>query len=259
VVGSNISNILLVLGGAALVRELRAETRMVMRDGLFLVAISTGLAALTLTGSINAVQGGLFVCLLGLYIVYGYWAERLGRSPVAERRIEEVEEFRGVPPQFLFALPLIIAGIGGVVFGAELLVAGAVSLAQAWGVSEAVIGLSVVAIGTSLPELAVSGVAAYRGRGDVAVGNIIGSNIANTLGILGIAAMVSPLTVARQIAAYDIWVMVLATFILIPVLLHGRSINRSEAAVFLLLYGLYITSLFMGGSAYVIDLLGVSA
>lgn len=246
VVGSNISNILLVLGATALIHELRPETRLVMRDGLFLLAVTVALAAVGLTGAITAGQGALFVVLLGAYIGYSYWAEELRRPPAAHRREDEVDEYRSVPPQFIYAVPMLLAGFVCVVLGAELLVGGAIALARDWGVSEAVIGLSMIAVGTSLPELAVSAVAAFRGRGDVAVGNIVGSNISNILGILGITALVTPLPVAHQISAYDVWVMVLVTLALIPTLLNGRRLSRTEGTVFLAVFAVYIASLYAG-------------
>lgn len=253
VVGSNIANILLVLGVTALIHELRPETRLIMRDGLFLLAVSVALAALSLTGVLMAAQGFLFLVLLAAYVGYSYWAEEASRSPAVGRWLDEVEDYRTIPPRFIYAVPLVLAGIAGVILGAELLVAGAVGLARQWGVAEAVIGLSLIAVGTSLPELAVCGVAAFRGRGDVAVGNIIGSNISNTLGIVGVTALVAPLPVAHQIAAYDVWIMVLATLILIPLLLNGRRLSRSEAAVFVSLFVLYIASLYLGAPEFVME------
>lgn len=254
VVGSNIANILLVLGVTALIQPLRPERQLVVRDGLFMFAVTIAMAALCLTGMVGSLQGALFIALLGVYIGICYWVESTNRSPVAVRHETEADEYGGLPPRLLVAFPLFLAGLAGVVLGADLLVSGATSIARALGVAEAVIGLSLVAIGTSLPELAVSAIAAYRGRGDIAVGNIIGSNIANILLIIGGTALVEPLTVTRQIAAYDAWIMVLAALVLLPVMVTGRVISRSEGAVFVIFFALYIASLYLGLPAYVIAL-----
>ncbi|MEO0960914.1 MAG: hypothetical protein AAFY01_00695 [Pseudomonadota bacterium] len=140
-------------------------------------------------------------------------------------------------------------------FGADFLVEGASDIARAAGVSEAVIGLSLVAVGTSLPELAVSALAAFRGHAGVAVGNVIGSNISNLLLILGTTAVLGGAPVAEQIARYDVWIMVAATAVMVPVMVSGMRISRGEGMAFLAAYVLYIVSLFTGVPAMIMGVL----
>jgi len=144
------------------------------------------------------------------------------------------------------AIALIFAGIVGLVIGAELLIFGATETARGLGVSEAVIGLSLVAVGTSLPELASCAIAAWRGHSDVALGNVIGSNIFNVFAILGITSVVIPLPVDPQFIAIDIWVMLGASILLLPLMLTGARISRIEGGLFLGAYAGYIGWLYAG-------------
>ena len=254
VVGSNIANILLILGATALIQPISCQPRMVLRDGLFLVAISFALAMLSLTGAVSTGQGLAMIALLGLYLAYCYWAETVRNAPSAELHAAEVDEYRGLPPTFVVAIPAILLGLAGVIAGADMLIDGATAIARAAGVSEAAIGLSLVAVGTSLPELAVSLLAAYRGHAGVAVGNIIGSNIANILLILGATAALGGVPIADQIARYDVWVMAAAAVLMVPVMISGLRISRWEGVAFLAAYALYVLSLFTGFSGTVAGL-----
>ncbi len=255
IVGSNLSNILLVLGLTALIQPIACEPRTVVRDGLFLLAVSFGFAMVALTGYVTVAQGAAMLGLLALYLVYSYWAETVRRVPSYARRSAEVEEYSGIPPSFLVALPAILVGLAGVIYGADLLVTGAANIARAAGISDAVIGLSLVAVGTSLPELAISALAAFRGHAGVAVGNIIGSNISNILLIVGTTAAIGGVPVAEQIGRYDVWIMVAATAAMIPVMLRGGRISRGEGMAFLVAYGLYLASIFLGLPEFVVRVL----
>ncbi len=244
VVGSNLSNILLVLGVAALIKPIKVVPQLIRRDGMMMVASAALLTALAQTGSIGFVTG---IAMVGIYVVYlgfCYWAEQVKGDPSQELTLAEVDEHSGVPQKLIFSVGMFLIGLAGVIGGADLLVQGAVTLARDFGLSEAVIALSVVAIGTSLPELAVSVIAAFRGRSDVAVGNIIGSNISNVLLILGTTSMVASIDFAAQIARFDSWFMLLVTVALIPVLVTGKTISRVEAAIFLTIYVIYIYAIF---------------
>ncbi|MBV1885559.1 MAG: calcium/sodium antiporter [Parvibaculaceae bacterium] len=258
VVGSNISNIFLVLGVTALIQTLHPARSVILRDGIFMLAVTIAFALVCLTGAITATQGTLFLLLLASYVVFSYWADRRRayKRNTVDESAQSVEELKGMSQSYLVTLPLLAAGIAGVVFGADLLVEGAVAIAIQFGVSDAVIGLSLVAVGTSLPELAVSIMAAWRGRGDVAIGNILGSNIVNILGILGITSLIVDVEVPAQIVSYDVWVMLLASLVLLPVLLTGKRMVRSEGLVFVGFYGLYITSLFTGLPSFFMSLAG---
>lgn len=145
-----------------------------------------------------------------------------------------------MPASLILSLALFLAGLVLIVLGAQGLVTGAVGLAAALGVSDAVIGLTVVAIGTSMPELVTSVIAARKGQGAVAFGNVVGSNIFNILGILGVTALVRPLQVPAQIAQVDIWVMLAATALMVMMARSGWRLNRGEGAALLALYAGYM-------------------
>lgn len=235
IVGSNICNILLILGVAALIRPVDAEPRGLRRDGPALAAATLiGLAAI-LWGDLGRVVGAGFVAALLGYLLWLYASER--------RRADAANE---PPPErkgLWSGLPLTLAGLALVVIGADWLVTAAIALAQVWQVSDSLIGLTIVAVGTSLPELTASVAAAARGRGDVALGNIVGSNIFNILGILGVTALVEPLAAPAEIIAFDVWVMVAATAALIWVAATGARVTRGEGALLLGGYGVYLGAL----------------
>jgi cation:H+ antiporter len=164
-------------------------------------------------------------------------------DPAADLHGEFADETAGIPQRRLVIVGYLLIGMTGLVYGAALLVDAAVSIAQAAGVPQSVIGLTVVAFGTSLPELAATAVAAWRRHTDIAVANILGSNIFNILGVLGVGAIFRPLEFAADIAAIDQWIMLAAALILMPVLVTGWRIRRAEGAVLLILYAGYIASM----------------
>ena len=235
IVGSNICNILLILGVAALIRPVDAEPRGLRRDGPALAAATLiGLAAI-LWGDLGRVVGAGFVAALLGYLLWLYASERRRAGAANEPPPERKGLWSG--------LPLTLAGLALVVIGADWLVTAAIALAQVWQVSDSLIGLTIVAVGTSLPELTASVAAAARGRGDVALGNIVGSNIFNILGILGVTALVEPLAAPAEIIAFDVWVMVAATAALIWVAATGARVTRGEGALLLGGYGVYLGAL----------------
>ena len=193
------------MGAMAVVSPFFVNHGTLGRDGGFMLAVSALLFVLGLVGMIDRRVGiALFVILIG-FTYYLYTSAREAEDTAeAEAGIDE----NRVPGGVAIALIVLLVGIAGVIWGAELMVDGAVALARQWGISEAVIALSLVAIGTSLPELAVSLVAATRGHAGLAVGNIIGSNISNILLILGVTAMVAPLPISEMMAMRDIPIMI---------------------------------------------------
>lgn len=240
VVGSNICNILLILGLAALIRPVTATPSAFSRDGTAL-ALSAGLClAAVLYGEIGRVVGGVFVAGLIGYIGVTYWAESRRRSPASDMLDAEAASLTPIKGGWIGAALGVVAGLALTIVGAKLLVGGAIDLARAFGVSETIIGLSVVAIGTSLPELATSLVAATRGQSDVAFGNIVGSNIYNVLAILGLTALTEPLSVPLEIVRVDIWVMLAATAALIAAVFTGWRVSRLEGGVMLAGYAAYL-------------------
>jgi cation:H+ antiporter len=193
-----------------------------------------------LLGVIGLVTGVILVaCLVG-YIWYAYKSESAADDDECHRHEAEAED-RPVPPDTgpVILGGMIIAGLAAAIFGAGWLVDGATVLATAAGVSESVIGLTVVAIGTSLPELIACVVAVLRKHADVALGNVVGSNIYNVLGILGATAIIQPIEVPAEIAAFDIWVMLGVTALLIVQLRSGWKLTRTEGALLMLLYAVY--------------------
>ncbi|MQX36050.1 calcium/sodium antiporter [Roseospira navarrensis] len=246
VVGSNIANILLILGAAALLKPIACDPKSVTRDGLIMVAATALFVVLALAGLIPRWQGGIMLALLVAYVLFSYWRESSGKDP-AEGHLAEVEEFEGLKNRpWSVIVGAILLGLVGVVAGAHLLVTGAVDIARVLGVSEEVIGLTMVALGTSLPELAVAVAAAYKGHSDVALGNVVGSNIFNILAILGATAVVVPIEIPPQILRFDLWAMSAFTLVLIPIMLTGRRIGRAEAGLFLVAYAGYTAIQYVG-------------
>jgi cation:H+ antiporter len=246
VVGSNIANILLILGISALVLPLTVNPASFQRDSIALGGSALLCTGAVLMGVIGALTGAvLLACLVG-YIWYAYKSESVAEDDECHRHEAEAED-RPVPPNTgpVILGGMIIAGLAAAIFGAGLLVDGATVLAKAAGVSETVIGLTVVAIGTSLPELIACLVAVYRKHADVALGNVVGSNIYNILGILGVTGIITPIEVPGEIAGIDIWVMLGVTALLIVQLRSGWRLSRIEGAVLLALYCGYTAILAM--------------
>jgi cation:H+ antiporter len=242
VVGSNIANILLILGMSAIILPVATTKEAFRRDGGVLLGSSALLLALVLWGTVDRWMGLGLVTLLFAYTGYTLVTERLGGSPASARVHEdEAAEMMGADSIPLWrSLVYALGGILGVLIGAHLLVQGAVTAAEGLGVSQAVIGLTLVSVGTSLPEMATSVMAALRRHSDVAFGNLVGSNIFNTLGILGVTAAVTPLQAPAEIVRFDIWVMVGTTILLVVFATTGWRVSRREGAVLLAAYAGYL-------------------
>lgn len=246
VVGSNIANILLILGVAALITPIATSPRAFRRDAVALLGSAILLAVAVLPGRIGPAVGVVFLSLLLAYIGVAYLGERRGG---AARPDDAADPASGTVRALPVALFLVAAGIAMTIAGAYLLVDGALDLAQTAGISETVVGLTIVAVGTSLPELATSVVAAFRRQGDIAFGNVLGSNIYNIFGILGVTALVHPLAIPSRIVQVDIWIMLAATILLIVFAVTGRRLSRGEGAAFLVIYAAYVAYLAIRGAA----------
>lgn len=245
IVGSNISNILLILGVSGLIQPIICPRAMVIRDGSWMMAATILVVILGVTGVILFWHGVIMLLSIASYIGYSYWNEKYRSSPSATLHEHEAEAFQNASMAPWLSVTILIIGLGALVYGADILVEGAVSLARGFGISEAVIGLSLVAVGTSLPELATSIVAAFRKHADVAIGNIIGSNIYNLLGILGTTALVKNISVNPQIVKFDLWVMLGVSILLGLFMFTEKKISRNEAGVLLALYIGYIGILYI--------------
>ncbi|MAQ71732.1 MAG: sodium:calcium antiporter [Alphaproteobacteria bacterium] len=255
VVGSNIANIFLILGSTALLVPLACDKTAFKKDGVFMVLATLAFLAVAFTGFISRPVGILFLAVLGGYIGYSVWLEKKGKVKTSdigvpalepeENGIAEVTVSEGFKNSFFYSTLQFVIGLFFVFLGARFLVDGSTTLAQSMGVSDTVIGLTIVAIGTSLPELVASLMAAFKKQGDMAYGNIIGSNIYNILSILGVTAVIHPIAIPPEILQLDIWVLLAATLGLMVVSATSWKIVRREGAFFL---GAYIV--YMGYLAY---------
>ena len=250
VVGSNIFNVCVVLGVAALLMPMRVHGSAVKLEWPFMFLASFQLLLLARDGVVDRLEGGFFVVGLALFTAY---AVRLGRTEVVGEEASDLErevssfEARGPDRTVGGALLLITGGIVLLVVGGEVLVRGAVSLARAAGLTERIIGLTIVAVGTSAPELATSIVAARRGQSEIALGNVIGSNIFNVLAIVGVTAVVRPLPVSDAMLSSDIWWMLATSLALFPMMRSRFIVGRLEGGTLLAAYVLYVTLLIRGG------------
>ena len=240
VVGSNIANILLILGVTAAIMPVAVFRQDLHRDALALaIATAIGLGVI-LVGRLERPFGIVMIAVLIGYIFLTYHAEKRSHDAEAEMHERETELHSPKPAGLLKPLAVTILSLLGVVLGARLLVDASIVIAREFGISESVIGLTVVALGTSLPELAVSVIAAVRGQGAVAVGNVVGSNLYNLLFILGATAVVRPIPVPADIARLDAWIMAGVTALLLLFMLRGQTISRGIGVTMLAGYVVYI-------------------
>jgi cation:H+ antiporter len=246
VVGSNSFNILLILGLSALVAPLVVVQRLVRLDVPLMILVSGGLAVLALDGRIGRVEGAAMFALLLAWTAYTVRAARRSRPEV----VAEYAQARPAPGaaargSLLRVVGGLALGLACLVFGAEYLVEAAASLGRALGLAERVVGVTIVSAGTSLPELATSVVAALRGQRDIAVGNVVGSNLFNVLSVLGLSAAVAPegLAVSSAALRFDVPVMLAASLACLPILFTGHRISRAEGLLLLAGYGAYVTVL----------------
>lgn len=240
VVGSNICNVFLILGASALIKPVATSRDAFFRDGSILVAASLLLVGVGLYGFLERVVGLVFLALLAAYVIYCYRTERLDGDPQAAVHAGEAALRPAAAGSLVRAVAASLVGLLALIVGAYLLVEGSIAVSRTLGIPETIIGLTVVAIGTSLPELATSMMAALRGQSDVAIGNVLGSNIYNMLGILGVTAVIKPIPIAPEIVAVDLWVMLAAVICLVAVAVSGWRVSRWEGGAFLVAYALYL-------------------
>jgi cation:H+ antiporter len=253
VVGSNIFNVLLVLGLSAVVAPLIVSQQLVRLDVPLMIVVSLALLLMSLDGRIDHADGAV---LLGASLGYTYMLIRISRREADTVRAQYDDAYGDVALQETGRWPmhvvLIVLGLGLLVVGADWLVEGAVAIASALGVSELIIGLTVIAAGTSLPEVATSVVAGLRGERDIAVGNVVGSNLFNILVVVGTTSLVSPggLAVASAAINFDMPVMIAASILCLPIFFVNYRIGRWEGALFLSYYVLYTLYLFLAASQH---------
>jgi len=237
VVGSNILNIALILGLSALISPLKVDSHLVKADVPLLAGATFMLVVLLEDFHISRMEGAfLLLCIVG-YVV--------GNIMTVKRTSPDKDKIEGMevpddPGKTLWRdIGLLIVGIITLGFGANFLVTGAVDLARIWGLSEALIGLTIVSIGTGTPELATALMAAYRKNSDLAIGNAVGSNLFNIMFVLGLAGLVAPLD-ATGINSSDLYVMLAVTLLLLPTVWTGRVLDRKEGFLFLAIYVAYL-------------------
>lgn len=251
IVGSNIANILLILGAAALLRPIAVESRALKRDGGVVLAASLLFAAAAASVGLARGIGVVFVAALAAYLFFAYRQERdlADGHTAAFGRAEAVGLVRpalrpsGRRPRALAmagAIALAIVGLAILVLGGRVLVGAAVDLARVGGISEEVIGLTIVAVGTSAPELVTSLVAAVRRQSDVAIGNVLGSNVYNLMGIGGLTALIRPTPVPEQIVRTDVPFMLGITVLMVWFGWTSKRLSRAEGTVFLAFYAGYV-------------------
>jgi cation:H+ antiporter len=255
VVGSNIFNVLFILGISALITPLVVNRQLIRQEVPIMIGASLLLLALGLDGQLSMLDGALlFVCLVA-YTAFLVLQSR--RETQAAQAASGAYAATAVPAGWDDKLPaqlvLIAAGLACLVFGSEWLVTASIAFAKTLGVSDLVIGLTIVAAGTSMPEVATSITAAIKGERDIAVGNVVGSNTFNILGCLGVSGLVSGdmgLAMAPSLLAFDIWVMIAVALACLPVFLSGREIARWEGAVFTLYYVAYVAYLVLAAQQH---------
>lgn len=236
VVGSNTFNIAFILGLSAVVRPMRVQAQLVRFDVPVMLAVAIVGTLLLLDGHLSRLEAAFMLTGLIAYTADSIRRARRESNPAV---LEEFTEARPRPRSVWIDLAFIIGGLALLVYGSRLFVGGAVELARWWGLSETVIGLTIVAAGTSLPELATSLLAAFRKQDDIAIGNIVGSNIFNIIGILGVSGMVVPLT-AGAIQPADLGMMIGVSIVLLPLIRSNMVLARWEGVLLLAAYSAYL-------------------
>ncbi len=251
VIGSNIANTLLVLGVPALLMPFALKAGGIRRSTVFLITVSLVFILFIIDGLVTRLEGMLLFTLLIIYLTYsGVMATRARKETLREiSNGEQVIDDTDEPPLTLpWLLAFLAFGIVGLGIGGKLTISGALGVADMFGVADTAVGLTIVALGTSLPELAASVAAALRRQAGVMVGNVLGSSVFNILGILGITAMLIPLGVPESIIRLDIWVMLAVFLLLLPIVFFTRKLNRIEGWIMSIAYLSYMVLVFINNT-----------
>jgi cation:H+ antiporter len=258
VIGSNVLNILLILGIAALIRPMPSSPKVVLRDGGAMLGSGVALALMAWGGVISRAEGALLLLALIVYfatIFFSDWRRSPEHSIHCGRAIERLG---GETTSGSAGFYILVIGVVCLVLGAHFAVAGAVRVASMLHLSQALVGLTIVALGSSLPELILTATAAARGETDLAIGHLIGSNSFNVLGVLGITAIIQPIAVAPMLAAVDVLFMVGASAILLPMLAANWRLSRPQGAMLLATYAGYLVFLAWRQGILTPQMLGLS-
>lgn len=245
VVGSNIANVLLALGLPAMIMAIPTNMPGVGRNALVALAATLIFIALAFMG--NPLQIWQGAILFGGIVIYLLWMFRLAKQGADDPILAEMTEIEegedGLPTNIIMSGLFVIGGLIGLVIGGNLIVENAVKIASVMGVDETIIGLTIVAIGTSLPEVATVIVAAYRGHSEVAIGNVLGSNIFNLFAVMGAAALSGPVGIDKQLYVFDFWVMLVTMLALVGFIMTRKPIGRKTGAILFIGYLLYLAAL----------------
>ena len=252
VVGSNIFNVLFILGLSALIVPLVVHSQIIRQEVPIMIGASIVLGVMVLDGRLSVWESVLLLALMVGYMVFLVRQSRAEAAAIRDEYDEGVRHAGQWDRHWSVQVLLIVVGLGLLVLGSEWLVNSAVAFARALGVSDLIIGLTIIAAGTSMPEVATSITAAVRGERDIAVGNVIGSNTFNILGCLGLSGVVSSngLGIAPAVLNFDIWVMIAVAFASLPVFILHREIGRRRGLMFLGFYAAYVAYLILGAQEH---------
>ncbi len=234
VIGSNIANVLLVLGASALIYPISCDGKAFYRDFSFLFVVTLVFSFFVINGRFINWNGWVLLGFLILFLIYNY----IGAQ--SDENFENEIPSQLVDSGWLIILFALSAGLAAIAYGADFLVKGAVDIARILGISEEIIGVTIIAVGTSMPELATSCVAAFRHQNGIALGNVVGSNIWNIVFVMGATSAITDVKVADQFILFDVWVMMFASFMLLPIMMFKNKITRAEGMFMLLCFGAYI-------------------
>lgn len=243
VIGSNIANLGLVLGITAMIFPIAVDRLIIRQDWPMMMASSLAFFFFALDGKLTFLEGLILATTLVFFTVYLLFRSKWFDTPEPEVEVDELKAQAKKTYWGLFLL--VILGCIGLYYGSEWFVEGAVKIAHAFGVSEHIIGVTLVAFGTSVPELAASGIAAYRQESDISIGNLVGSNIFNLLGVLGVTSLIMPINISDSVLQFDMWWMLGIALILLPIMFFGSRVSRWNGFLLLAIYVLYIVTLLL--------------
>lgn len=236
VIGSNIVNVLLVLGASAMIYPISCDGKAFYRDFSFLFIVTLVFAFFVVNGKFINWNGSVLLGFLAVFLIYNFLGAQKDENPADDVPTQLADS------RWWVILSVLAAGLTAIAYGAEFLMDGAVDVARIMGVPEEIIGVTVIAVGTSMPEMATSCVAAFRRQNGIALGNVIGSNIWNIVFVMGATSVITDVKVADQFILFDVWVMMFATFMLLPIMMFKNKISRFEGLLMFLCFIAYMYS-----------------